>query len=152
MKRAKFVVLGEPRGKQRPRTVRNRATGRTMTYTPEQTVIYENMVRYAYQQQCTAENSGMLEGQIEAEIAAYFPIPKSESKKRKLLMLDEIIWHTKKPDADNIAKAVLDALNGVAYHDDTQIAKLTVEKKYSEQPRVVITLAQMECESEEERT
>ncbi len=134
-----FTVLGEPKGKQRPRTVRNKATGRTMTYTPEQTVIYENMVRYAYQQQC----GEMLTGTLETEITAYFPVPKSVTKRRRAFMLDGIIWHTKKPDADNVAKAVLDALNGVAYHDDTQIARLVVEKKYSEQPRVEVRLAQI---------
>lgn len=33
-----------------------------------------------------------------------------------------------KPDADNVAKAVMDALNGVAYTDDAQVAKLVVTK------------------------
>ena len=51
-----------------------------------------------------------------------------------------IIRPTKKPDLDNIAKAVLDSLNGIAYKDDSQIVSMVVSKKYSNRPRVEITL------------
>ena len=46
-------------------------------------------------------------------------------------MLTGKIWPAKKPDSDNIAKVVLDALNGIAYHDDTQIVMVVAKKVYS---------------------
>ena len=49
-------------------------------------------------------------------------------------MVNGDICHTKKPDLDNMAKTVLDALNGLAYIDDSQIYSLTLFKTYSEQP------------------
>ena len=48
--------------------------------------------------------------------------------------------YTKKPDADNLAKAILDALNGVAYPDDAQIVKLTVRKRYGEADMVHVLI------------
>jgi Holliday junction resolvase RusA-like endonuclease len=63
------------------------------------------------------------------------PIPKSASKKAKTAMKNRETAHIKKPDLDNMAKSVLDALNGLAYIDDSQIYSLTLFKTYSEQPR-----------------
>lgn len=53
------------------------------------------------------------------------------------------IWPAKKPDSDNIAKVVLDALNGIAYHDDTQIIKLSVTKAYKEEAYLSVTLMEL---------
>lgn len=55
-------------------------------------------------------------------------------------MLDGELLPSKKPDIDNIVKAVLDALNKVAYRDDTQVVELQVRKQYSERPRLEICL------------
>lgn len=55
-------------------------------------------------------------------------------------MLDGKILPAKKPDIDNVVKAVLDALNGVAYRDDTQVVELHVRKSYSEKPRVEVSI------------
>lgn len=55
-------------------------------------------------------------------------------------MLSGELLPTKKPDIDNITKCVLDALNGIAYHDDSQIVRLTVEKFYAQQPRVEVDI------------
>jgi Holliday junction resolvase RusA-like endonuclease len=48
--------------------------------------------------------------------------------------------HTKKPDCDNMAKICLDALNGVAYHDDAQITNLIISKHYGENAKVKVTI------------
>ena len=61
---------------------------------------------------------------LEISILALFPIPKYASKKTKELMINGYIFPTKKPDGDNIIKAILDALNGVAYRDDSQICRI----------------------------
>ena len=54
------------------------------------------------------------------------------------------IKHIKKPDLDNMAKAVLDALNGLAYIDDSQIYSLTLYKTYSEQPGTYLKITESE--------
>ena len=62
------------------------------------------------------------------EIDIYFSIPKSYSKCKRSAAECNIIRPTKKPDIDNVTKSVLDALNGVAYKDDTQVAEVSVRK------------------------
>lgn len=132
--KVKFCVLGEPKGKGRPRvSTRN---GFARAYTPKDTANYENLVRYTYQ----SDVGIMLQGDITARITAYFPIPKSVSKKQRQMMLDKVIPHTKKVDCDNIAKIILDSLNEVAYDDDKQIYRIVVEKWYSDVPRVEVEL------------
>jgi Holliday junction resolvase RusA-like endonuclease len=125
-----FVIPGEPKAKQRPRV------GKWGAYTPKMTVQYENWVKQCYVEQA---NLNFI-GEITATITAYFGIPKSTSKKKKEQMLLNKIKCTKKPDTDNIAKIVLDSLNGIAYKDDSQIVELHVFKKYSEEPRVEVEL------------
>lgn len=80
---------------------------------------------------------------MEVRIAAYYDIPKSTSKSKRQQMLSGILLPTKKPDIDNIAKCILDALNGVAFHDDTQVVKLCMEKFYAEKPRVEVEIQEI---------
>lgn len=141
--KVRFVILGEPKGKQRPRVVSK--NGFSRAYTPKQTVMYENLVRYAYQEQVGAVK---LEPPIEARIKAVFPVPKSTSKKKKALMLDGKILYTKKSDCDNIAKSILDSCNQIAYNDDSGIARLYVEKVYGENPRVEVELEEIEVDKQ----
>jgi Holliday junction resolvase RusA-like endonuclease len=58
-------------------------------------------------------------------------------------MLDNKIYPTIKPDTDNIAKSILDSLNGIAYKDDKQAVKLTVEKRYDEIPSVSVWISEV---------
>jgi len=130
--KVEFVIPGEPKAKQRPRV-----TKQGIAYTPKQTIEYENWVKQCY---LSEHGQTMLEGQVKAEIKAYFQTPKSFSKKkRKLIELGEL-RPTKKPDTDNIAKSVLDSLNGIAYKDDSSIVELKVSKYFDDQPRVEVTL------------
>ncbi|EJT6502755.1 RusA family crossover junction endodeoxyribonuclease [Clostridium perfringens] len=116
------VVTGKIRGKARPRVCRGHA------FTPKDTVQYEKLVRDCYKQQ----DGRYLEGPIKALIIAYYKIPKSYSKKRIQAIRDGLEKPTKKPDADNIGKIILDSLNGIAYKDDSQIIELIITKKYTE--------------------
>ena len=133
----KLTVPGPPKGKARARTVRGRG-GQTFSYTPDETVLYENLVKTCYSQNCrfSFQNGEALD----VHIHAFYDIPKSTSKKKREQMLSGDILPTKKPDIDNIAKCILDALNGVAYHDDTQVVLLTIRKSYSEIPRVEVEI------------
>jgi len=123
-------IPGKPVGKGRPRF------GNGFTYTPQKTVDFENLVKLSYMQ--AYPGADLLEGPLVAGIHAYFPIPASVSKKKRATMEDTPYPH--KADCDNIAKAVLDALNGVAYDDDAQVTSLIVKKSYSERPRTVVKL------------
>lgn len=135
----KFTILGEPMGKERPRF--RRVGNYVQTYTPTKTKNYETKVRDSYYRDNM--NVRHLTGAIEAEIYGVFPIPVSTSKKLRAKMESGEEPYTKKVDADNLAKIVLDALNGVAYEDDKQITKLTVTKVYGNDPRVEVTLREL---------
>ena len=127
-----FTVPGEPKAKARPRV-----TKKGITYTPKETMEYENWVR-----QCYVTDWGNIKSDkpLRVRIKAYFTIPKSTSKKNKERMLQHFIFPTKKPDTDNVAKIILDSLNSIAYDDDKQVVDLRVWKFYSENPRVEVTL------------
>ncbi len=79
---------------------------------------------------------------FKAKIIAVFEPPKSLSKKKKEELLYQINY-TKKPDADNIAKAILDALNGLAYKDDSQVSALLVLKDYGEENKIEVELEEI---------
>ena len=59
-------------------------------------------------------------------------------------MEEKKIRPLKKPDADNVVKVYLDALNTVAFHDDTQVVDLQLRRFYSYEPRVVVTIQEAE--------
>lgn len=133
-----FIVPGKPQGKERPRTVRQ--GGFVRTYTPKRTADYEEKVRQSYH---NYNGNIKLENAIEANIEGIFPVPKSTSKKIKAQMLNGDIEYTKKIDCDNLAKVILDALNNVAYNDDSQVCRLFVEKRYGEDPMVKVNLREV---------
>lgn len=135
----KFVIPGQPQGKGRPRFAR--MGNHVRTYTPDETARYENLVKLYYQQ---AANGVKLNGEISAAIIGVFPIPSSVSKKTRKQMIEGKILHTKKSDCDNLAKIVLDSVNGIAYDDDRQVCELYVKKIYGEQPRVIVSLKEIE--------
>lgn len=123
-----FGIEGTPKGKGRPRFRRN--GNAVFTYTDKSTADYEAKVRGAYIEACCGEEQ-MFEGALRVMINAYFTPPKSTSKREKERLETGNVPFTKKPDADNIAKSVLDGLNGVAFKDDSQVAELIVTKYYN---------------------
>lgn len=131
----KIIIPGTPVAKGRPRV------SRWGTYTPEKTVNYENLVKLSYMQQV---NKDPLDGALEAEMTFYFPIPKSYTKKKKELIKSGKLKFLKKPDIDNCIKAILDALNGVAFCDDNQVFKVTARKEYSDNPRAEVFIQQLD--------
>lgn len=130
-----FNIPGKSLGKGRPRF--STRGGFVKIYTPEKTASYENFVKVCYLNEF---HDFKIKGEIDAEIIAYFPIPKNFSKKKRQLVLYGEIHPAKKPDCDNIAKIILDSLNGIAYEDDKQIIDLKVAKFYSNDPHVNVTL------------
>ena len=135
-----FVVPGKPFGKQRPRVA---CRGKfSKAYTPEKTKTYENLVKLFYAQESKGEMFPE-DAELEIKIVAYYEIPKSVSKVKREKMLSGEIRPTKRPDIDNVAKAIYDSLNMVAYHDDAAIVETRVSKFYSDSPRVEVTIKQI---------
>ena len=124
----RFTIPGEPCAKGRPRFSRQGQFVRT--YTPAKTVNYESLV-----------------GMISMTVKAYYPIPKSASKKAHRQMATGEVRPTKKPDTDNVLKIVADALNGIAYKDDSQIVTSHIEKWYSDEPHMDVIIEEVRNES-----
>lgn len=132
----RFTIPGEPVGKGRPRVVRR--GGVTQSFTPQKTVVYENLVKMCFRQQC---RGGFFDGEaLRMHLVMYYGLPKHDSKVRRQMKLDGETRPTKKPDIDNCIKVVADALNGVAYRDDTQIVEVTATKYYAAQPHVDVVI------------
>ena len=136
-----ITIPGEPQGKARARTVKTKKS-KTISYTPDNTVNYEALIKQIYMYEIKPK--ALITKPVTMLIKAYFSIPKSTTKSKRIDMLYNNIRPTKKPDADNIAKIICDALNGIAYKDDTQVVSLTVEKWYTEEnPRVEVGILEV---------
>lgn len=123
----KFTVIGDPVGKQRPRVTKN------CTYTPRKTVEYERLIRESWYYQSRESIEGGKP--IRLSMTAWFGIPNSYPKKLKAKLPNTP--HMKKPDVDNIIKAVLDACNGSVFDDDKQVVCIQATKLYTDtNPRV----------------
>ena len=127
----KFEVEGEVVPKGRPRFTR---TGHA--YTPIKTVAYEQRVKHATRKAIGDQKP--FDEPIQLEIRIGMPVPKSWSQKKQLEALTKP--HTKKPDLDNLVKAILDGMNGDAYRDDSIIYKFSAYKVYAFEPSVEVTI------------
>ena len=127
-----FEVVGDIKGKARPRV--NTYTG--TAYTPTPTKDYENLIKQYFK--IKYPRYVPLEGRVGIKISAIFDVPKTTTKKDRVLIEEGKLSPTKKPDIDNIVKIVLDALNKMAFKDDNQITKLEVEKLYGQEEKIVV--------------
>ena len=136
-----FTVPGEPVAKGRARAfVRG---GRVAHYTPDKTERYEARVA-TFAQQAMA-GARPLEGGVALSVVARFSIPASWSKKRRQAAMDGLEQVTKRPDLDNVLKAIKDGMNGIAWLDDSQVVQLVdCRKVYAEQPGVDVIVAGLE--------
>ncbi len=122
-------------GKGRPRVNTRTHT----TYTPEKTKAFEEKLKmYFIKKYRKPEVS---ENPFKIKILIEFRPPKATSKKMLQKLCDTP--YTKKPDLDNIIKAILDSLNGLAYKDDNQIVSINAEKKYGLADRIIIILEEI---------
>lgn len=136
-----ITVYGKPLGQPRQRVaVRG---GHGVNYLPGDHPIhgFKNDVKRAW----TSSDYGRLDGPVKCTITAIFQRPASKTRKRGD---NPRLAHTSKPDCDNVAKSVLDALNGVAFKDDSQVVELTVRKftgTPDELARVEVSIEQTEA-------
>lgn len=112
-----FIAI-KPMPAPRPRVTKNG------TYNAKEYTKYKEAIRLAY----VSKNKGYpIESAMFMRIDFFFEIPKSWSKKKK----EAAKWHTSRPDTDNLVKGVKDALNGVAYKDDSQVCYVVARKQYA---------------------
>lgn len=120
-----FVVPGRPQGKGRPRFSRS-----GHAYTPESTRRYEALIRETARAAAKKAGWKIADSGAHVCVDAIFPVPRSWPKaKRRAAERGDIT--PGKPDIDNVVKAVLDGLNGVAYEDDKAVKAISASKKYS---------------------
>ena len=133
MDKITFTIPGEPVAKGRARSfIRN---GHVAHYTPDKTARYENLVKLAAQQAMGERNPS--EGAVALIVRAFMSIPASWSQKKQRAAALGEVTPTKRPDLDNIVKAVKDGANGVTWKDDSQVVDVRASKRYGA-PRVEV--------------
>ena len=142
-KRLYMTIIPKP--KERPRAAV--IGGHARIFTPKTTEAYEKEIRAAWIRQNGDKPDA---GPLRARIYFGLPIPRSETKANKLQMIARKVFPTKRPDLDNLAKAVMDALNGVAYSDDCQIVTMLSRKNYAETPYVKVIICEEKPKEGEE--
>lgn len=135
-----IVVPGAPVPKGRPRAAT--IGGHARMFTPTKTRRYEDLIRLEAGR--VMEGRDQLEGPTRVAIRAFMPTPQTIAKHKTKGPLAESgeLRPLTKPDVDNFAK-VIDALNGIVWHDDNQVVSLTVEKFYSSRPRLELTAVEL---------
>ena len=121
-----IIINGNPVAQGRPRFFRR--GNYTGCYDPGKSKTWKEEVKY----QAIAKKIPILKGALHMELSFFLLKPKSLPKR--------IVHHVKKPDLDNLAKAIKDALKGVAYKDDSQICSLMLSKEYRGNPGVRIII------------
>lgn len=126
----RFTIPGQPMGKG------------GSSFTTASSLGYENLVKNACIEKCEQRQADYA-GPVAVDITAFYPFPSSYTNKKH-----EEIWGgarpVKKPDLDNIAKIILDALNDVAWQDDKQVVCMVLTKKYAEVPCVSVGIHYLE--------
>lgn len=137
MKHFEIVYLGDVQAKQRPKF--NRKTG--VAYTPRNTNVFESTLRMLAQNHLAEQGFTPIEVACKVNIFVFKSVPTSWSKKKQIEHIRQQLPVTSKPDLDNCAKSILDALNGVFFVDDKLVAELSVKKAYS-----TLSHVKVECE------
>lgn len=120
-----FLVEGRAEGKDRPRFARGHA------FTTQKTRAFEAKVKRAAAEAMERHGLEPTEQSVRVEITCFFLPPKSATKKFLSEIDQGFVMYDKKPDADNIIKAVCDAMNGVVFDDDKRVASVHCTKQYT---------------------
>jgi len=132
-----FFASGQPTAKARARHRQIKPkVGKPFiqTYTPTKTVSYEKMIGSLAKQYMNGRKPS--KRPIEIDVVMFFEVPKSWPKWKQEAALNGLIAHTTKPDADNVLKALKDALNDIAWQDDAYVCIGHFAKFYADKPGV----------------
>lgn len=136
----RFTVPGTPVGKGRPRIVR--IAGQARNATPPKTAAYEGLVAHAGQQAMAGRP--LILGAVSVVLDIVLEVPASWSGKQQRMALEGLRHPTKKPDIDNVEKAIFDGLNGVVWKDDVQVVDVCKRKRYGAVPGVTVEIEELE--------
>lgn len=138
----KFVINGKPIAQARPQFTTH--GGFSRAYDPAKSRRAKadvlGQVKMAMR---TQSDFKPLENAIELNLTFYRPIPKGKSKKWRENAKKGVILPTSRPDVDNYAKLIKDALNGYLWRDDSQVTDLIARKRYSDTPRIEIEVQEI---------
>jgi Holliday junction resolvase RusA-like endonuclease len=123
-----IIIPGKPCAWQRARS-----NGKVRFDSPEQA---RNKMTISQIGAAAMRGRPPFEGPLEVTVGAFWPYPKSMSGKKRGVYGSQ--FFTSRPDADNVAKLLGDALNNIVWRDDAQIVSLTVTKRYAPVPQTVI--------------
>ena len=142
-----LVVKGEPVPQGRPRFAS--VKGKFIhAYDPRESVNYKNLIKWHIRQfQTKYPNVPLLKENIFFELKVFRPIPASFSKKKRELIAQNKLFPNTKPDTDNYVKIVLDASNGMLFKDDSAVIGILARKYYSDNPRIEISLFEIQDEN-----
>ena len=136
-----IIIDGEPIAQGRPRF--SKVGNFVKTYDPKKSRNYKEYVKYTASQQM--KGLAPMEGALALSVTVYRSIPKSFSKKKRAEAEARRILPITKPDLDNYIKGIKDALSSIVWHDDSQVVEYrNCAKLYSDKPRVVVTVAQVD--------
>ncbi|XQY90668.1 RusA family crossover junction endodeoxyribonuclease [Metabacillus sp. HB246100] len=134
-----FIIPGEAVAQGRPRASVNKR-GKVHVHDPKKSKDFKSYVKLIASQNRPKE---LLSGPLAVELRVYKPILKSFTLKEKEAAKQGVKRPITKPDLDNHAKGVLDAMNMIIYKDDAQIVDLVVSKFYSDYPRIEIFIKEL---------
>jgi Holliday junction resolvase RusA-like endonuclease len=137
-----FTVRGLPAPQGSKRAFRNKYTGRIQQVESSKRVRpWRSDVRDAAEKACQEP----LAGPVAVELAFRWPRPKGHfgsGRNAAQLKASAPVWPAQLPDLDKLARAVMDALTGLAFDDDAQVVDLGLRKRYAdgEGPGVTVTV------------
>lgn len=140
----RITVPGQPVGKERARVFIHRQSGRAVGMTPKKTSAHEKLIRDTFI--ITYPGVEPITGPVGLYVVGYVEIPSTFDEAMKEKALRGEILPLYKPDASNILKLVEDALNKIAYKDDSQNVLVSAGKYYSTDPRTEIRVCTLSPE------
>ncbi|NWA03738.1 RusA family crossover junction endodeoxyribonuclease [Pseudomonas gingeri] len=143
LKPVSFVVPGEAIGKGRPRV--STIGGHARMFTPKKTANYETLISMAAHEAMAGRE--LIAGPVLIELRIVVSVAASWSKKKTAAALAGEVMPTKKPDTDNVLKAICDGINGVVFRDDVQVVDVFARKRFGETPGVSVRVVPLEGES-----
>jgi len=88
---------------------------------------WESAVRFAAETVAVRAGHALFDAGVAVELTFHLPRPKSARPARRP-------FPTTRPDLDKAARAILDPLTGILYHDDAQVVELHAMKRYTDGP------------------
>ncbi|MCG1009240.1 RusA family crossover junction endodeoxyribonuclease [Salinicoccus sp. ID82-1] len=137
-----FKVEGKPVPQPRPRVYQTKE-GKSKAVNSRQSVTYKRLVKLTAKSNMNKQRLTIAECPIAVHLTFVFTPPKSYTKKKLKAIQEGALRYQKKPDLDNLAKGILDALNQTVYKDDSQIVELNVKKQYGDTDHVLIQVKEM---------